>query len=124
MGVLPRFVYGDDDLFEQRAQQLLAVARRGCGRLPHGLQVGAQREQAVAVFCAERARPFPFAAGEFGFGVLELAQALLPLGLEAACDESVLGVDGAIAALGTLRLVAGALGGQTPLAEDAIAAVG
>jgi hypothetical protein len=43
-----------------------------------------------------------FAPGELGFGLLELAQALLPIALEAARNETVLGIDSAIAAFGTV----------------------
>jgi hypothetical protein len=45
-----------------------------------------------------RSRSLAFAPGELGFGLLELAQALLPLALEAARDEAVLGIHSAIAA--------------------------
>src|ERR1700745_3549303 len=109
--------YGDDDLFEQRSQQLLAIARRGGRRFPYALQVGTQRQQAAPVFCAERSRSFPFAPRELGFGPLELAQALLPFALEAAGDKTVLSIDSAITAFGTLCLVPGTLGGEPALSE-------
>src|SRR5689334_4852076 len=80
-------------------------------------KIGAAREQAAPVFGAECSRSFTFAPGELGFGLLELAQALLPLALEAARDEAVLGIDSAIAAFGTLCLVPGTLGGELPLGE-------
>src|SRR5882757_8482303 len=120
-GALLGLEHGDDDLFEQGSQQLLAIARRGGRRLPYSLQVGTERKQAAPVFCAERSRSFPFAPGELGFGLLELAQALLPLALEAARDEAVLGIDSAIAAFGTLCLVPGTLGGELPLGERILA---
>ena len=104
--------HGDDDLFEQRSQQLLAIARRGGRRFPYALQIGGEREQAAPVFCAECSRSFTFAPGELGFGLLELAQALLPLALEAAGDETVLGIDSAITAFGTLCLVPGTFSGE------------
>src|SRR6202045_1104000 len=113
--------HGDDDLFEQRSQQLLAIARRGGRRFPYALQIGAEREQAAPVFCAECSRSFTFAAGELGFGLLELAQALLPLALEAAGDETVLGIDSAIAAFGTLCLVPGTFSGEPALGERIVA---
>src|ERR1700739_1057666 len=49
--------HGDEDLFEQRSQQLLAIARRGGRRFPYVLQIGAEREQAAPVFCAECSGP-------------------------------------------------------------------
>src|SRR6201998_2865256 len=107
--------YGDDDLFEQRSQQLLAIASSGGRRLPYALQVGTQRQQAAPVLCAEPSGSFAFAPGELGFCPLDLAQALLPFALEAVGDETVLGIDGAITAFGTLCLVPGTLGGGLAL---------
>jgi hypothetical protein len=49
-----------------------------------------------------RSRSFTFALRELGFGLLELAQALLLFTLEAARNETVLGIDSAIAAFGTM----------------------
>src|SRR5246127_2471638 len=113
--------HGDDDLFEQRSQQLLAIASSGGRRFPYALQVGTQRQQAAPVFCAERSGSFAFAPGELGFCPLELAQALLPFALEAVGDETVLGIDSAITAFGTLCLVPGTLGGELPLGERTLA---
>ncbi len=50
--------------------------------------------------------------GELGFGVFELAQLLLPAGLEAAGDEPVLRVAGVEGTLGLDGGVAGALDAQ------------
>jgi hypothetical protein len=66
----------DDDLFDQRAPQLLLIARRGGRRLPFSLQGGAQREQTTAIFCAERPRPFTFTPGQVGLGLLERTHGL------------------------------------------------
>ena len=107
----------DDDLFDQRAQQLLLVARRGGGRLPFSLQGGAQREQTTAIFCAEGPRPLPFAPGQVGLGLLERTQGLLPLSLETTGDKSVVGIDGHVAALRTLRPATRALDGVMPQGE-------
>jgi hypothetical protein len=104
---------------DRNAHQLLAIARRGAGRLPYRLQIGAEREQAASVFGAEGARSFAFTPGELGLGVLELAQALFPLAFETTGDEPVLGIDSAVAALGPLCLVPGTLGGAPPLGQRA-----
>src|SRR5215472_2516691 len=40
-GAVRGLKHGDDDLFEQRSQQLLAIARRGGRRFPYALQVDA-----------------------------------------------------------------------------------
>src|SRR5215472_3175755 len=110
-----------NDLFEQRSQQLLAIARRGGRRFPYALQVDAQREQTAPVFGAEYSRPFAFTPGELGLGLLELAQALLPFALKTAGDKTVLGIDSAIAAFGALCLVPGTLGGEPALGERIVA---
>ena len=47
--------------------------------------------------------------GQLGLGVLELAELLLPAVLEAAGDQAVVGLAGVEGALGTDRLIAGAL---------------
>jgi hypothetical protein len=47
-----------------------------------------------------------FATSEFGLGGLQLAQSILPLGLETARDQAVIGIDGAVTAFGALRAVA------------------
>ncbi len=86
-----------------------------------GLQVGAERQKAAPVYGTEHSRSLVFAPGELGFGLLELAQALLPLALKAAGDETVLGIDSAIAAFGTLCLVPGTFGGELPLGQRILA---
>src|SRR6266852_1192618 len=111
----------DDDFLDQRAQQLLLVARRRGRRLPRLEQVGAEGKQADALVWAERSGAQLFATREFGLDLLELAQAALPFGLDATGDKAVVGVDGAIAALGALRLVARALDRETPLRQGAVA---
>jgi hypothetical protein len=107
----------DDDFFEERAQQLLAVARRGRGRLPDGGEIGPEREEAVALCLRDHPRPLPFAALEIGLGGFELPQALFPIAFEAARHQPVVGVDGAIAALGTLRFVTCPLHPEPPLLQ-------
>jgi hypothetical protein len=77
---------------------------------------GGRRSSALSALGRSRSPP-----GELGFGLLELAQALLPLTLEAARDEAVLGIDSATAAFGTLCLVPGTLGGELPLGERILA---
>jgi hypothetical protein len=47
--------------------------------------------------------------GELGLGVFELAQLLLPAGLEGASDEAVVRLAGMERALGADRLIAGVL---------------
>jgi hypothetical protein len=69
----------NDDFFEESAQQLLAVARRGRGRLPDGGEIGPEREEAVALCLRDHPLPLPFAALEIGLGGFERPQALFPI---------------------------------------------
>src|SRR5262249_43933216 len=57
---------------------------------------------------------------KLGFGFFEFAQAILPLGLDAAGDETVVGIDGAMATLGALRLVARTFDCEAPLCQSFI----
>ena len=96
----------DNDFLEQRPHELLPVARRrGCG-MPNGSQVSSEREQTTALILGERRWARLFAAGKLGLGGLERAQALLPFALEAASDQAVVGIDGAVAALCAARFEA------------------
>src|SRR4029077_18236834 len=55
------------------------------------------------------------------FGVLELAQRLFPFGFEATCDKTVVWIDGAITALGAMRLIGRTLHRETPLRQRSVA---
>ena len=107
----------EDDLLDQAAKQLLAVTVGGRRRRPDAAEVGAEREQLRAFVGRQRAGALMLAHGEFGLGGGELRERLLPVALQAARDEPVLGLDLAVAALGALGLVAGALDLQPPLFE-------
>jgi len=64
--------------------------------------------------------PLPLAAGELGLGLMERYERPLPLGLEAAGDEAVLRVDGAVATFGLPCRVAPTLDVTTPLTERGV----
>ena len=120
MRAIAIFVDGDDDFLDHRAQQFLLVAWRGGWRLPNCEQIGAERKQLGTLLRAERSRPQCLPLRELGLGLVECAQAVLPLGLEPTRNKTVVGVDGTIAPLGALRLVTRALDRQTPLRQRAI----
>src|SRR5208283_232575 len=61
------------------------------------------------------------ATRKLGLGGLERAQPLLPFALEAASDQAVVGIDGAVAALGAARFVACPLDAEAPLSERGLA---
>ena len=60
----------------------------------------------TAFVSTERSGTQLLAPCQFRFRALEFAQATLPFGFEAAGDQTVVWIDGAITALGALRLVA------------------
>src|SRR5260221_5589154 len=62
-----------------------------------------------------------FATCKLGLGGFECAQALLPLALQAASDQPVVWIDGAVAALGAARFVACPLDAETPFLERSLA---
>ena len=64
----------------------------------------------------ERPRTCLFAAQELGLGGFERAQVLLPFALEAASDQAVVGIDGAIMALGAAGFVACSLDAEAAIA--------
>src|SRR6188472_2286261 len=110
----------EDYLLDQAAQELLAVAVGGrrCG--PHAAEVGSEPEQLLAFGRGERAGALALAHGELGLGGLKRCERLLPFALQAAGDEAVLGLDSAVAPLGALRLILGALDLQPPLLQRGV----
>jgi hypothetical protein len=64
-----------------------------------------------------------FAAGEFGLGVGEGLQRGVPFGFQAAGDQPVVGVDGAVAVFGATGLVSGLFELASPLVERGVVAV-
>ena len=101
--------------------RLLAVLWRGRGRSPDGGEIGPEREQTVALGLRDYPWLLPFAALQFGLGGIERPQALLPFAFEAARHQPVVGVDGAVAAFGALRFVAGPLQPEPPLLQSGLA---
>ena len=100
-------VHVDVDFVEQAAQQVFAVLVGGGRRRPHGGEVVAEREDHRFLLRGQGFRSCGFAAGEFGLGVGEGLQRGVPFGLQAAGDQAVVGVDGAVAALGAAGLDSG-----------------
>src|SRR5262252_3843947 len=107
----------DCDVFDEGAQQLLPVARRGRLRVPDGGKIGAEREKTVALDRRDHPRPLLLAALQLELGSLYRAQALLPVAFEAARHQPVVGIDSAVATLGALRFVLGSLDPEPPLLQ-------
>jgi hypothetical protein len=117
MGAVLVTVNADDDLVQERAQQLLTVSGSSGRRRPDPLEVGAEAEKGVPFLGFECPGPLPLAECKRCLGAVEFAEALLPFGFEAAGDQPVLGLDGAVATFRTRRLVLSTLVRQTPLGE-------
>ena len=103
-------------------QEFLAVAVGGGRRGPQRGQVGGDGEDLGALAGAEPDGPGGFAAVQLGFGVPGGLQRGFPFGFQAAGDQPVLRVDGAVAALGPGGGVAGLLGLAAPLLQRGIVA--
>jgi hypothetical protein len=84
----------DGDLVEQRAQELLAVARRRGRCLPQPRQVTSNPREGVALGGGERLRSAALELGELAALALEILRRGLEPGLQRAGDEPVLGLAG------------------------------
>ena len=111
----------DDHLLDQRANQLLPVARCGGDRRPDRREVRTERTDTAALLAREHARALILATCEFCLRRLERIEALLPCTLETTRDESVVGIDGAIAALGETCRIARPLDAEPPVLERGLA---
>jgi hypothetical protein len=95
----------------------------GGGRVPDLAEVTAQGQDRGLLGRGEGLGPGGLAAGQLGFGVGGLLQGGVPFGFQAAGDQPVLGVDGAVAALGLDGLVAGLLDLAAVLVQRGVVAV-
>ena len=96
-----------DHLFQQRAQELLALAVGRGRRRPDQAHVLAQDGQDSALFGTQRAGAATFASGELRLGSLQLTEPLLPLAFQAPDDQTVLRLHRPVAPLGAGGFVAG-----------------
>lgn len=120
VSVQPLALGGELDLFEEGAEEFLAVPVGGGGGRPHTGDVGSEGSKRVALVWGHDLWAIVFAADEFGFGVGQLAQAYFPFGFQAARDETVFRFDATIAALGALRFITKAFDFQTSLSEGVV----
>src|SRR6188472_2692926 len=110
---------GDDDLGDQRAQQLLAVTRgRGLGR-PQARQVARDARERLALLGTQRFRAAAFELGELAALALQRGQRQFEPAFERARHEPVLGLAGVELAPRPLGLELGALDGE-PLTVQAL----
>ena len=110
-GVRVRVVAADGDVhfLEQGAQQLLAVLVGGGRGVPDGFEVVAEGQDGCPLVRGEGPGAGVLPAGELRLGVGQRPQGAFPSGFQAAGDEPVVRVDGAVAPLGPPGFVAGLL---------------
>jgi hypothetical protein len=84
------------------------------------MQIGAEHLHALELLGARLVKTVLFAAAEFRFGRGQIAQAILPIGFQAASYESVLGLHGSVAAFGLFGLVARPFHFQPPLRQSRV----
>ncbi len=118
-------VDGDDDLIDDRAQQLLAFADRGGRRVKHGADISAGPFDPGRLVSGQRDRAAGLLGGQLGLGSADLAERLFPDAFQSAGHEPVLRLDRVVLAACAVGFVAGALDGQLEGGQPAgVAGVG
>jgi hypothetical protein len=110
----------NDHVLDQGAQQLFAIAVGGRRRIPHTCEIGAEGQDRGAFRGAERPRALLLPTRQLALRSGELVQTRVPLGLEPAGNEAVLGVDRPISSFRALRFVAGAFDLSPSLGEGCV----
>ncbi|HKY39828.1 MAG TPA: reverse transcriptase domain-containing protein [Polyangiaceae bacterium] len=110
----------NDDFFNQCTEKLFTVTIGGRWRSPYELDIFAEGEDLCTLLGIQDASFICLAPRQIGFSRLKLAQAFLPFSFEAARHQAVVGINGAIASLGTLRLVSCTLDLELDLSEDSV----
>ena len=108
-------LHRDVDLFEQRAEQFLAIAVRRRWSSPDDPKIGTECVQSVALRRGQRPRAGGLAARQLRLGGGAVPQALLPFRFQPASHEAILGLHRAIAPLRAVGCVPRAFHRQTPL---------
>src|SRR5580658_9999277 len=99
----------DDDLFEQRVQQFLAIPIGGGGQGPDDVEILPECRDGLSLFRRQRPGPCVLTPTQLVFCNLQFPQGLFPLRFQPAGDEAIIGIDCAVAAFGALRTVTGPL---------------
>src|SRR5204863_744808 len=105
------------NLFQERAQQLLAIAVR-CGRgVPDLMKIGTQSLNAPQLLSADHAGLLLLLPPQLRFSARQIAQATLPFSFQAARDQTVLGLDCPITAFTFFDVISQALNLKSPLCQ-------
>src|SRR6516162_8741740 len=105
MGAACGAVHVDDDFFQQRTEQLLAIAIRGGRCRPDFPEISTKREEFLFLFRAQRARALLLSPVELRFGGGQIAQPSFPFAFQSAGHEPILGFDHPILTLGPFGVV-------------------
>ena len=87
------------------------------GRGPDLTNIGPEHLNAFELLGDQGVGSLLLTTAQFRFGGGEVAQTLLPLGLQPSCNQPIFGLHAAVPAFGPLRFVASALHLQTPLRQ-------
>ena len=109
VGALVGGMDGDDDVADERAQQLLAVAVGRRRRVPQPRQVAREPRERGALVVGQRRRAGLLERGELAALALDGGQRVLERAFEGAGDEAVLGLAGVELAARAVGLELGAL---------------
>jgi len=99
----------DDNLGDDRADDLLARLGRGAGAIPRLRQIVAQHHEAVSIRDGERVRLFGADLVEFGFEIAHHDQPFVPTSLQLASHEPIVRIGRIVLTLSTGGLIAGLL---------------
>jgi nucleoside-diphosphate-sugar epimerase len=105
---------GDGDVLDEQSGHSFAFPGRGGGVGPEAGEVGRQGSDAGLVFFGEGGLGGCAGPLVVLLGVVELAEGVVPVGLEAVGDQAVVGIDGEVAAAGELGAVAGSFDVAAP----------
>src|SRR5258708_27263971 len=114
LGDHPLTVSSDDDLLDQAAEELLAIAMAGSRCGPDRLQVGASPFQPGPFVCSEWIRTVGHEARQVSFTLGKFAQVLFPAPLQRACYQTILRLD-------AIELPPGAFGLELRLLDHQLA---
>ena len=124
LGDVLRTADGDDDLADQRPEELLAVTVGGCLRLPQLRQVSREAGQRFALGLGERCGTGVLQRRERALLPCDTGKRVLELALERACDEPVLRFARVELALSALCLDLGAFQRESLAGEPGVVLLG
>ena len=115
--------FGHGDVAHKQAEDALAVSLSRGGRRPQLGEVAGELEDLSLLFGRHGPHCLSFEGCQLGFEILQALHGIVPTLLEGGSDETICGIDGLIAALGEIDLVAGTFDPHAPLRADLVIAL-